>query len=114
MPIIKELIKKYDLGCKNLRIANNLASNCHKIISDLGFKNKKILLVSDQNIYDNNIQFFGDSLSKIAASSDFKQLIFKINQESKITANQANLKKILAKAQTVLIFASLFSGKKRQ
>ena len=110
MPIIKELIKKYDLGCKDLRIANNLASNCHKIIADLGFKNKKILLVSDQNIYDNNIQFFGDSLSKIAASSDFKQLIFKINQENKITANQANLKKILAKAQNHDLIIALGSG----
>jgi glycerol-1-phosphate dehydrogenase [NAD(P)+] len=110
MPIIKELIKKYHLGCKDFRIANNLAVNCHKIIADLGFKNKKILLVSDQNIYDNNIQFFGDSLAKIATSSALEQLIFRANKKNKIIANQANLKKILAKAQNYDLIIALGSG----
>jgi glycerol-1-phosphate dehydrogenase [NAD(P)+] len=110
MPIIKELIKKYNLGLLDFGIKDNLASNCHKIVEDLGFKNKRVLLVCDQNIYDNTAQFFGDSFAKIAASSDFKQLIFKTDGKNKIIANQANLEKILAKAQNHDLIIALGSG----
>jgi glycerol-1-phosphate dehydrogenase [NAD(P)+] len=107
---IKGLLKKYHLGCQEVRIANNLAANCHNIIADLGFKNKKILLVCDQNIYDNNIQFFAEAFAKIETSSDFKRLIFKADKENKISANQANLAEVLAKARNRDLIIAIGSG----
>lgn len=48
-----------------IKIAKNLAQNIGDEIAHLGFLGKKILLVSDADIYDNCIAFFGENLSKI-------------------------------------------------
>ncbi len=110
MLLIKELIKKHNLALLEVKIANDLALNCDQIVANLGFGNKKILLISDQNIYDNNWQFFGDSFKKIAASSDFRRLIFKATKENKVTTNQSYLEKILSAASNCDLIIALGSG----
>lgn len=110
MLTIKRLIKKYQLPVSEVKIANNLASNCHKIIARLGFKNKRILLVSDRIIYDNVVGFFDNSFEKLKLLSDFSQLIFDNIGKKKLVANQSNLKRILTKAKDCDLIIALGSG----
>lgn len=69
-----------------IRIENNLAQNIISHITDLGFFGKKILLVSDSEIYDNCARFFCGKLSEICQ----KQLIL---QKPKADEKNLNLVK---------------------
>jgi len=82
-------------------VSDNLAANIEKLIADLGFKGKKILLVSDERIFANSARFFKGNLDKVVA----KKLILK---EPK--ADEKNLKKIAAAAKNCDLILALGSG----
>jgi glycerol-1-phosphate dehydrogenase [NAD(P)+] len=86
---------------KIIKISNNLAINSNKLIFDLGFKNKKILLVTDENIFKNCAKFFGNNLEKII----HKKLILKTPK-----ADEKNLQKVIKAAQGFDLILALGSG----
>lgn len=86
---------------ENVTISNNLAKNLDKIIAKLGFENKKILLVSDENIFNNSAKFFADALKKIS----YKSLILKNPK-----ADELNLNKVLKSTQGFDLILALGSG----
>jgi glycerol-1-phosphate dehydrogenase [NAD(P)+] len=108
--MIKKLIQKYSLPIQDLKIANNLAANCDKILVKLGFENKKILLISDENIYNHARFFFKDSFDKIAIKAKFNQLILQCLPCKKLVADDSNLQIILSAAKNYDLIIALGSG----
>ncbi|MBU6339110.1 MAG: iron-containing alcohol dehydrogenase [Rickettsiales bacterium] len=86
---------------KNVQIASNLACNTDKLIVDLGFKDKRILLVSDEKIIKNSSKFFAKNLEKIIE----KSLILKDPK-----ADEKNLKIVEKSAKGFDLIIALGSG----
>ncbi len=84
-----------------ISVSENLAVNIEKLIADLGFKGKKILLVSDERIFANSARFFKGNLDKVVS----KKLILKAPK-----ADEKNLKKIAAAAKNHDLILALGSG----
>ena len=85
----------------NVQIANNIAFNAYQIIASLGFEDKKILLVSDENIFKKCAKFFGDNLEKLSC----QKLILKTPK-----ADEKNLQKVIKAAQGFDLILALGSG----
>jgi len=79
-------------------ISYNLASKASELIFDLGFKNKKILFVTDEKIWKNCARFFDTSFLK-------KILILKSPKP-----DEKNLKKIAIAAKNCDLILALGSG----
>ncbi len=79
-------------------ISYNLASKASELIFDLGFKNKKILFVTDEKIWKNCARFFDTSFFK-------KILILKSPKP-----DEKNLKKIAIAAKNCDLILALGSG----
>ncbi len=79
-------------------ISYGLASQAEKLISNLGFKNKKILFVTDEKIWKNCARFFDTSFFK-------KILILKSPKP-----DEKNLKKIVIAAKNCDLILALGSG----
>lgn len=86
---------------ENTKIAKNLAKNAKKLISDLGFADAKILFVSDEKIWKNSSQFFGDNFLQ----SNYKNLIL-----NNVEADEKNLRKIANHLSNCNLIIGLGSG----
>lgn len=84
-----------------IEISANLAPRIGKIIADLGFEGKNILLVSDEDIYSNSSRFFGDNLDVIIS----RKLIL-INPK----ADEISLEKIREAATNCDLILALGGG----
>lgn len=84
-----------------LKISNNLGENSDQLIADLGFKNKKILLVSDEIIFKNCQRFFERKFL-----DNLEQILLLKNPK----ADEKNLAKILKIAKNFDLIIALGSG----
>ncbi len=90
-----------DLMFKNVKISYGLAADALQMVSELGFKDKKILFVSDEKIWINCQRFFGKNfLEKIG------EVLLLKNPE----ADEKNLKKIAARAKNCDLILGFGSG----
>jgi glycerol-1-phosphate dehydrogenase [NAD(P)+] len=87
-----------ELVSRSIYISYNLASQAEKLISNLGFKNKRILFVTDEKIWKNCARFFDASFLK-------KILILKSPKP-----DEKNLKKIAIAAKNCDLILALGSG----
>ena len=97
----KRITPSYDVVHYSVLIDNCLASKADKLIFDLGFEGKKILLVSDQKIWQNSQKFFAADFLEI-----FSEVLFLKNPK----ADEKNLEKILKTAKDFDLILTLGSG----
>ena len=91
-------IRHPEIVLGSVYISYGLASQAEKLISNLGFKNKKILFVTDEKIWKNCARFFDTSFFK-------KILILKSPKP-----DEKNLKKIAIAAKNCDLILALGSG----
>ncbi len=98
---INQIIAQLSLPIKEVKIANNLAKKMPDLLRNLGFADKKLLLVSDERIYKNCRKFFATNVEEFCS----KSLIFKA-----VEAEEKYLQQIILAAKNCDLIIALGSG----
>ncbi|MFT7087866.1 MAG: glycerol-1-phosphate dehydrogenase [NAD(P)+] [Rickettsiales bacterium] len=101
MQSIKTILEKFKVPIKEILIAQNLINQADDLISKFGFKNQKILLITDQNIYP-------EIASKVAKSLNLETSQTIILQSPK--ANKETALEIINHAENFDLIIAVGSG----
>ena len=86
---------------KNTKISHKLAQKADKLIINLGFKEKKIIFISDEKIWQNCQKYFSENFL-----TNFDKILLLKNPK----ADEKNLKKILKSTKNFDLILALGSG----
>ena len=101
MKDIDQIINKFNIPIKEVKIASGLLKQINQILEKLGFENKQTLFITDSNIYNN----ISHSYREIIENSSFEKLILQAPK-----ADENNINQILQSAKNYKLIIGLGSG----